>query len=627
MSARIEDALAAAATALEHGDTDHALGLCAEVLGKQPRNRAALRLRGYAQLARGDAAGAVLTFTQAQKGPPDPELSEYLGLAHLAAGAPDRAVAELRRAVKLGARSASVHARLAAALAAQQQFAQAEDALRTALARAPGDGALVMQLAAAQAAQGKLAEALESYAAVPASDPAAPDARFNGAVLLERRGDTAAAIAQYRALLADVPGYADAHNNLGVLYERAGDLAAARAAYEAALAVSARHVAAHANLGKVLRTQGELANAETHCRRALALEPDHAVALTNLGNVLAARDDVDGALVAFRQALAAEPDNADAALSAGMLELARGRWAAGWAGYRARPTRLAAVAAGVPLCTTLPAAGHPLLLLAEQGLGDELFFLRFAPAARERGVRLHCRCDPRLAGMLRRTGEFESVSAMGTMPDDGVPVMLVGDLPGALEDRDACPPPLRLAPLAERLAHLRGVLAAFGPPPYVGLTWRAGTARGLQQADRPVLFKELPLAPLAAMMRSLPARYVVLQRAPLDGEVEALRELSGSDVLDLSALNAELEDMLAVLALLDDYVAVSNTNVHLRAGLAAGARVLVPHPPEWRWLRAGSASPWFPGMAVYRQTDAGDWLQALDRLAAEWHADLKPAPE
>ncbi len=75
--------------------------------------------------------------------------------------------------------------------------------------------------------------------------------------------------------------------------------------------------------------------------------------------------------------------------------------------------------------------------------------------------------------------------------------------------------------------------------------------------------------------------------------------------------------MLALLVLLEDYVGVSNTNMHLRAATGRTARVLVPHPPEWRWMAEGGESPWFKGFAVYRQGLDGDWDQAFGRLARD----------
>jgi hypothetical protein len=106
---------------------------------------------------------------------------------------------------------------------------------------------------------------------------------------------------------------------------------------------------------------------------------------------------------------------------------------------------------------------------------------------------------------------------------------------------------------------------------------------------------------------------VCLQRAPAHVELEALRAGARAPVHDLSAANDDLREALAVLSQLDEYVAVSNTNIHLLAGLGRTARVLVPHPPEWRWMRAGE-SPWFPGFSVYRQPAGLDWSEPLRRL-------------
>jgi len=63
--------------------------------------------------------------------------------------------------------------------------------------------------------------------------------------------------------------------------------------------------------------------------------------------------------------------------------------------------------------------------------------------------------------------------------------------------------------------------------------------------------------------------------------------------------------------LVDEYVGVSNTNMHLRAGLQRTAQVLVPRPSEWRWMAYGNVSPWFPGFGIHRQDLDGSWLSAL----------------
>jgi hypothetical protein len=136
------------------------------------------------------------------------------------------------------------------------------------------------------------------------------------------------------------------------------------------------------------------------------------------------------------------------------------------------------------------------------------------------------------------------------------------------------------------------------------------------------LFKQVPLPLLGASLERTPGTLISLQRQPRAGEVEAAKMAFGRALHDFSAINENLEDMLALLAAIHEYVGVSNTNMHLMAGLGGKARVLVPNPPEWRWMCNSAVSPWFAGFALYRQSPDGDWTGALRGLAE----DLARAP-
>jgi hypothetical protein len=160
-----------------------------------------------------------------------------------------------------------------------------------------------------------------------------------------------------------------------------------------------------------------------------------------------------------------------------------------------------------------------------------------------------------------------------------------------------------------------------GPAPYIGLTWRAGLSKKagpkFGKTAQPFLFKEVKLPSIGEVFSSLRGTVVVLQRNPLPGEVDVLRQMLKQPVCDLSRLNEDLPEMTALLDLLDEYVGVSNTNMHLRKALGRTARVLVPYPAEWRWMFAEGESPWFPGFTVYRQAPGDDWTDALERLRAD----------
>jgi hypothetical protein len=152
------------------------------------------------------------------------------------------------------------------------------------------------------------------------------------------------------------------------------------------------------------------------------------------------------------------------------------------------------------------------------------------------------------------------------------------------------------------------------------MTWRAGTP------GWNTLRKTAPVAALGRALAGLPGTVLVLQRAPDPGEIAALSNAIGRPAHDLTALNENLDAMLALLHRIDAYVTVSNTNLHLRAGTGRVCHVLVPHPPEWRWMNAGDRSPWFPDFPVYRQQPtetAGDgWEEALAALKGDLTAFL-----
>src|SRR5262249_53876183 len=107
-----------------------------------------------------------------------------------------------------------------------------------------------------------------------------------------------------------------------------------------------------------------------------------------------------------------------------------------------------------------------------------------------------------------------------------------------------------------------------------------------------------------------------VQRQPKEGELARFANCLGQPLHDFTNCNNDLEEMLALLSLLDDYIGVSNTNTHLCAGIGKVQHVLLPRPPEWRWMKEGANSPWFPGFALYRQHGDGDWSAALQTLTA-----------
>jgi Flp pilus assembly protein TadD len=411
--------------------------------------------------------------------------------------------------------------------------------------------------------------------------------------------------------LKERPTHAESHYNLGKAYAKLGQTAEAERSYLRARQLDPKKAEVANNIAVLYARQGRYSDALPLLAEARIGMPDDEMVVINSAMAKLATSGPDAAILELESFIKQHPHAAAAHAELGRRLLAEGRFAEGWREYAWRHH--------VPI-TQLPAdlQERRVLLLPDQGLGDHLFFLRFARQLRQRAARTAFACPQKLLALLEGNDAIDDLCARGCAASDFDLALPLGDLPRLLNDTST-PPPVRLVP--KRVSEWRERLAALGPEPYLGVTWRAGSKREIEaefavRGEDP-LYKEIDIKSLASALQAWRGTVLILQRLPAQGENEAFSKAQGRGAHDLSALNDDLVDMAAVLSLIEEYVGVSNTNMHLRAGVQKAARVLVPFPPEFRWMNAGDVSPWFPGFAVYRQAPARDWRGCLERLKSD----------
>ena len=448
------------------------------------------------------------------------------------------------------------------------------------------------------------------------SGPASIESLVRRGLEAHERGRIDEAQAVYDEILGREPGHAVATHYSGMIAWQRGDTARSEALMRASIAADATVADFHNNLALLLRDTGRATEAIECLRRAIGLAPAWTQARSNLGLALESAGAWPEAIATYREAIAAQPADAIARQNLARVLLAQGDFAGAWPEYRWRLLAQGLAASPPdPHAQPLPSslAGRRMVLISEQGLGDVLFFLRFARELVTRGATLAFRGDARLHGMVDRTGLFEFGVAGETVPVGDMEIVRIGDLPWLLGAIDASRyPPLVLEPERDRVNRLQDRLETIGKAPRIALTWRGGLASAGPSITQ---LKHIDPALLGEALRGIAATWISVQRLPREGEREALEKSIGAPVHDMSAANEDLEEMLALLSLVDRYAGVSNANVHLRAGVSGDIDVLVAHPPEWRWGISG-ASPWFANARVHRQAVSGDWGEALRGLRA-----------
>jgi tetratricopeptide (TPR) repeat protein len=653
--------------------------------GRNSQRADALVESGLRKIQEGQPVQARALCEQAlDLAPRHPEALHLLGVLALQAGDPVAAIERLQQAVAIRPDRPDYRANAAYAYAALKRFPEALAAFEHAARLAPADPELQLGVGNCLGMLGRATEAEAAFRKLVARHPAYPLGWFNLANAVRDLKRHEEALEPYQRTVQLAPRFPEGHCNLGLVLNKLNRFDEAERAFRACLALKPRHPPAQVGLALALNYLRRPEEAIALCRAALAEDPANNNAWAVLGYALVAQGRWNEALESFRKWSSANPRSGEALANVGDI-LARtgrtkealdafdrayafgvspflrlfkasllfslGRMLDAAGEYFGRHERSAFVAEHpeIPIVDRLPAdiAGREVGLIGEQGIGDELFFLRHASELKARGCRVSYCGNSKITGILARHALFERAgSSYGNVATADYRVLL-GDLAHLLADPHttpyatgmpagagtasarwahhpwhcraywpALPLPLALEPLAERIAAVTDRLRHLGPPPYVGVTWRAGTAPEEQKGDLLLsLFKEAPAAALGGALRGASGTLVSLQRRPRPGETQQLAALAGRPVHDLSAVNDDLEDMLALLAVLDEYVGVSNTNMHLRACAGRTGRVLVTWPAEWRWMAAGDSSPWYPGFRVYRQRADGDWSAAMQRLA------------
>jgi tetratricopeptide (TPR) repeat protein len=542
-----------------------------------------------------------------------------------------------------------------AAVAALLQAGKARDAAersKAILQRDPCDAEAYHLLGLAAASASSMEDACENFKQAVILAPRNPTYFFNLGNAYTRLGRHAEAAAAFRNALEVAPEEASCWFNLGNAEHARGDNAAAEAAFRRAVDIKKDYVRAWLNLGNVRRELGRYAEARAALEEAVRLEPESSGAINNLGNLLReigqpqeARVVLEGllahspkhfrawnnygsalresghlqeAIKAYRQAIALQPDHAQAHLNLSMALLAAGQFEEGWKEYEwrwsaARETKGYQREFKEPLWQGEAIDGKAILLHAEQGLGDALQFVRYAPLVVARGAKVIIECQGELKGLFSRIPGVAKVVARGEpLPsfDWQCPMM---SLPRAFHtDVTSIPSAIPyLTPDPARVAFWREY---FGREtrPKVGLVWAGNPRRHDPVSNMIDRRRSFSLEQMRSLLEQDGIAFYSLQKG--EGQTELARWLGRIE--DLGSRFADFDDTAAAVAQLDLVITVDTSVAHIVGALGRPVWMLSRFDACWRWGPSGETSAWYPTMTVFRQERYGDWSGPLT-LAAE----------
>lgn len=488
-------------------------------------------------------------------------------------------------------------------------YGAALEAYEQALSLAPDDAGLARDIARLASLLNLPALAERFLLRARQQDPASLETVNDLALAYCEQSRFPQALDLLRETLTDNPGSAMLWNTLGCVLFETGQAGQSLVFFDEAIRLQGDLHAAYFNRANARKSVADIRGALDDCDRAIALGADSLVQKTM-----------------YRYARA-------------LLRLTAGQIGAGWDDYAVRaedayPDHVRHALAGPAWAPAEPLAGRRILIVGEQGLGDEVLFANVLPdVAREIGEtgRMLLAVEPRLVTLFQRSFPTAEVLAYDTRR---VGTATVRDVPGLAADAydawarmgdflgryrrtaEAFPTAptgfLKAAP--QRIDYWRAVLAGLGPGPKVGVIWRSLLMTSQRQKFYP------PLDLWDPVFSTSGVTFINLQLGDSADEIRAIQETSGAKVHTLPGidLRTDLDDLAALCAALDLTVGPATATTNVAAAVGAPTWIMTTLDA---WPRLGEAAfPWYPQVRAFSGDQAYDWAKVTADVGAALRA-------
>ena len=491
------------------------------------------------------------------------------------------------------------------------------------------------------------------------------------AVAREKAGDFDSSLSAYQSALKLLPNHADLANDLGRLAFRMGMKDVAEQLFRRYLEAHPDSIGTISNLVSCVRDQGRPDEAIDILKAAIKANPADASLWNTLGTIVSERGEPQTAVIFFEEALRLDPEHAHAHYNRGnaylemhdpqtalaecetamsvarteddrlMMQLARstikiglGRIAEGWDDYEAR---LAPLFAGAtlflidrpPWTPETPIAGKHLLVMGEQGLGDEVLFANMLPDVVEAlgpNGKLTLAVEQRLVPLFQRSfpaadvvphityrqhgRNLRAAPALGDMSRFDLWVPLASLLRRFRRRLEDFPARERfLIPDPARVAHWRAVLETAPAGRKVGILWKS--MRGDFARSR----YYSPFQMWSPVLRAPGVTIVSVQYGDCAEEIEWARRELGVEIWTPPGIDLknDLDDIGALACALDVTVGFANATSNI--GAACGAQTwIIAAPGAWTLLGTDHM-PWYPQARIFHPPGAGRWEETMAAVA------------
>jgi len=253
-----------------------------------------------------------------------------------------------------------------------------------------------------------------------------------------------------------------------------------------------------------------------------------------------------------------------------------------------------------------PIAGKRILIYCEQGLGDTIQFIRFAPVLQKMHAEIVVKTPKSLIPIISTMGLDAHDDVRKLDFDYKVALLSIPRLLGITSFAPVCG---YLNADPDKVAMWKRFLPSCGVR--VGICWQGNPSASVDSG------RSIPLAQFEPLAELDQVHLISLQKGPGVEQIKAFAHRDRLITPDKIDEDGAFIDTAAIIENLDLVVTSDTSIAHLAGALGKPVWIVLKHVPDWRWLLDRNDSVWYPSARLYRQNRLDDWASVFDKIASD----------
>jgi tetratricopeptide (TPR) repeat protein len=466
--------------------------------------------------------------------------------------------------------------------------------------------------------------AIEAYKQAVKINPKYAKAINNIGVVLYKQKRYKESAQIFEIALQSDSDYNEVYSNKGAAYNKAKDYDKAIESLEMAILKMPNHGGAYTNLGNVYNKLHDYKTAAKMHEKSIELEPNGSNAYSNVGTSYKYLGLSDKAITSYKKAIELDPNFVNAHFDLATMYLASEDFKNGWKEYEWRFRKEEMIPHIIkhkdiftkPLFTGVEdIKGKTLLLHSEQGYGDSIQFIRFAPQLKEKfGCKIAVKCREGLKELFKTIDEIDVIVDRSEETPAFDYQLSIMSMPFILDMKSTDELPKKM-PYLKAIFDKDLEIKKEKDKINIGICWSASLTGESYEG------KVFDLKFFEPLMNNPKINLYSLQVG--DGSEDIKNFKYEDKIVDLTHKLTDFSKTASLINELDLVISSDTAVAHLTGALNKPVWIPLQKIPDWRWTNKGETTKWYPSAKLFRQKTAKVWESVFQSINAKLSKQYK----